>query len=226
MSRSSGRSCQIFHGEIAEAIGVEEFSKIGQNEINILVCWCILERGLEQNCLLEQIEKSLLFVHTLSDLVESSLFPEIGHDIELVGEDIADNGGVDVFLLLQKLVTQGLGNLLELGIILVGDDVGKSFFPVAEGGADLLVGGHVVNDAGEVIFGDGLDNFLNKWILVLLKVLSFDLLVKILTTCLGDEKSFGSSSAFESYLGSIFKFTDKQVLLDGSLGSFIPIDVS
>jgi len=65
-------------------VGIEIFSVISQNKINIFVCWSVFESSLEQSGFLEQVEKCLLFVHALSDLVECSLLPEICDDIKLM----------------------------------------------------------------------------------------------------------------------------------------------
>lgn len=90
----------------------------------------------------------------------------------------------------------------------------------------MLLGCYVLNDAREVIFGDSLDDFFDEWVLVLSEILIFDLVVEFLTTCFSNEKSFGCSSNLESHLGSILKLTNEQILLDGSFGSCVPVDVS
>jgi hypothetical protein len=70
------------------------------------------------------VEECLVFVDAeLFDLVERSLLPEVGHDVHLARQDVADDGGVDIFLGLEELVAEHLGYFSQLGFVLVGNHV-------------------------------------------------------------------------------------------------------
>uniref|UniRef100_A0A7S3IUC0 Uncharacterized protein n=1 Tax=Strombidium inclinatum TaxID=197538 RepID=A0A7S3IUC0_9SPIT len=61
---------------------------------------------------------------------------------------------------------------------------------------------------------------------MLVEVLSLNLVVEIMAAGFGDEQGFGGPSTFKSYLSSVLKLTNKQVVLDDPFGTFIPVDVS
>jgi len=101
-----------------------------------------------QNSLLEQVEQRLiLFSSLFSNLEESSLLPKIGDDVQLIGKDVTNDGRVDVFSNLEKLISEFFGNFSEFVLILISDHIGKSLFPVANLRANNIWTSALLNDA-------------------------------------------------------------------------------
>lgn len=123
------------------------------------------------------------------------------------------------------MVTELLGHFLQLDIVLVSDDVGQGLLPGAELRLLQLLFGHMLDDASEIVLHDGLHNLLDENILVAGEVLFLDLLIQLFATCFSNEKSLCGATAFESYLSSAFKLTQKKILLNDTFCTLVPIGI-
>jgi hypothetical protein len=84
----------------------------------------------------------------------------------------------------------------------------------------------LLNDAGKVIFGDCLDDFLDERVLMEGEVFFLDLFVELWTTSFSNQECFCRSSTFQGNLCGILQLTDEQILLDDALYTLIPVGVS
>lgn len=223
----------MLHSGEGHRLNVEVLAELGEDQVHVFVGRVALLASLPQNDgLLEKNEESLIFVDAkLPDLVKCSLFPEIGDGVNLIGENVANNGGVDVGLGLEELVSEPLGNLLKLRIILVCNDIGKSFLPVARLWLLLHVqvelwAGDRVNNRIEIILDNSLDNVLDVLILLLSEEAGLDLFVEFLAAGLSNKKRLSRPTTLKSNFSSVLELTDQQILLDDTLWSLVPIDIS
>jgi len=76
-----------------------------------------------------------------------------------------------------------------------------------------------------IFIRDTLDDFFNKGVLLLGKVLHLDFLEKLMTSSLSDHQSFCDSATLHGDFGSILEVTEHQVTLDHDFWAFVPIGI-
>jgi len=75
-SAGDGWSLEIFHSDERLLFRVEEFSKVGNNQVDIFSWLGLRTSCFKKNCLLEQMEECFVLVNSLlSNLEKSSLLP-------------------------------------------------------------------------------------------------------------------------------------------------------
>lgn len=84
----------------------------------------------------------------------------------------------------------------------------------------------MLDDAGEVVLGDSLDDLPDKRVLVKREVLLLDLLVELWAASLSNQECFSRSSTFQGDLCGVLQLTNEQILLDDALHALIPIGIS
>lgn len=113
-------------------------------------------------------------------------------------------------------------------MILISNDISQDLAP----GAMLKLSLHLhvwtsngIDNRGEVIVEDGLDYFTNIRVFLLGKVAFLNLVEQFLTSCFGNEKRLCGPATLKSDFSRILKITNKQVLLNDALSTFIPVDI-
>ena len=90
----------------------------------------------------------------------------------------------------------------------------------------LWLKAYLLNDAGEVILRDCLDDFLDERVLMEREVFFLDLCVELWATSFSNQECFCRSSTFQGNLCGILQLTDEQILLDCAFYTLIPVGVS
>lgn len=222
------KSCSvgILHCKNTLLLRVEELSEVWNDKVDVFV-WLWSLCGLHhQDSLCEQVEECFELVNSLfSYLEECPLFPEINNHIKISRNDVAHNSWINVFLLLQKLVSELSWNFLENCIILIGNDVCQRLFPCASRRSSNRLG-DCINNGREIILRNCMNHLFNKQVFLTVEVLLLNLLKQFFATCFCDEQCFRRSAALKSDLSCVFEFTDEETLFDDWFCSFIPVDVS
>ena len=89
-------------------LNIQKVGKVCEDQIKVRVLSPSLDL-VKKDSLLDESEKGFQFHSSLlPHLVESPLFPEVNDNFNLLSEDVAHDSRVNVFLLLQELVSKFL----------------------------------------------------------------------------------------------------------------------
>lgn len=194
------RTLKVFHSQKWKLFSIQEFSKVCQDEIDVLSRVGCLTSGPEKECLLEEMKKCLIFVDSLlSNLEMSSLLPKVCHKIHLIWKNVTNNRWIDVFSRFEELVSKSFSYFLDLSYVLISNHICKSFLPGAALFARKVWGTNLLNDSWKIVFGDSLYYFFNKNVFMKSKILGFNLIKELLTSRFSNQESLSSSSGLQSY---------------------------